>query len=364
MYKLIYLFLAGVFLSAGMAEGKETDDTIKEDKTFALAPMVSSSPSMGTGLGFNASYLYQTDEQSRPSQLMMGGQYTTNDSYNLWVMNNASLKSDTIRSISFVGNWHVNNSFKQSCPNDANDCDPNEEVKYNSDNIVIGQRLMFDIGHNFWFGGGGYWGRNIAKGLNAAGDDFVDARNMSSTNTAGLFLAVSYDTRDNNFYPMQGSMIELSPSMSIKALGSEYNAKQLRVDARHYMTVNQNDVIALQSVANVVEKGTPVSGQSFLGRNNVLRGFNAGEYMGEALYAAQAEYRYHISDKWKLVGFGGLGALRGETARQFDNDNLYYSAGAGVRYAIQPQARVHFRFDIAIGNDGNDGFYVGIQEAF
>ncbi|WP_413110460.1 BamA/TamA family outer membrane protein [Thaumasiovibrio sp. DFM-14] len=370
MYQLSYIFLAGLFLFAGGAVGKDAEEHAQEneskaqDKKFAIAPMISSNPSMGTGLGFNASYLYQADEQSRPSQLMVGGQYTSNDSYNLFVLNNASFKGDTIRSVSFIGNWHVNNSFSNSCDTSAVDCDPNADVKYSNDNLVAGQRLMFDVGHNIWLGGGGFWGRNIAEGQNDLGSDFVSERDMGRTNTAGLFLAATYDSRDNRFYPLEGTMIEISPSFSMKALGGEYNSKQLRVDARHYVNVNQNDVIALQSVANIVEKGVPVSGQSFLGRNNVLRGFSVGEYMGEELYAAQAEYRHHISEKWKLVGFGGVGTLRGETARRFDNDILYYSAGAGVRYAIQPQAKVHFRFDFAVGNEDNNGFYVGIQEAF
>ncbi len=378
MNNLMYMLLAGVFLSAGLAEAKEVenkeadtqevaaveDDVKEKSKAFAIAPMISSSPSMGTGLGINASYLYQADEHSRPSQLMLGGQYTSNNSYNAWIMNNASLRNDTIRSISFIGNWHVKNSFKQSCTDSSEGCDSNADIDYTSDNLVIGQRLMFDIGHNFWFGGGGYWGRNTADGDNALGDDFVTERQMGKTNMAGVFLSVSYDTRDNNFYPMSGSMVELTPSASLKALGGEYNSKQLRIDGRHYKTVNTNDVLALHAVANIVEHGAPVAAQSFLGRNNILRGFNAGEYMGEELYAAQAEYRYHISDKWKLVGFGGAATLVGDTAKAYDNDKLYYSAGAGIRYAIQPQAKVHFRLDIAYGNDDNNGFYVGIQEAF
>ena len=74
--------------------------------------------------------------------------------------------------------------------------------------------------------------------------------------------------------------------------------------------------------------------------------------------------RYHISEKWKIVGFAGAANIEGGTAEENNREGMYYSAGVGARYALQSKDKVHLRFDIAIGNDDNQGFYIGLQEAF
>jgi hypothetical protein len=43
---------------------------------------------------------------------------------------------------------------------------------------------------------------------------------------------------------------------------------------------------------------------------------------------------------------------------------LALSGGAGIRFRLNQENRVNFRVDYAIGENDQDGFYVGVMEAF
>ncbi len=362
----VYILLASLFFTAGQTRAEDDlnhSEPVEKEKKLAIAPMVSSSPTIGTGLGINASYVYQADQNSHPSQLIFSGQYTTNDSYIMFLMNNASFRNDTVRSMTYVGRLSINNQFAAD-GNLSQDFIPNQDVDFNASTWLAGQRLVTEFADNWWVGG--MFGLAVGEfdGRNTNGDIYLKETGIGQTTSSLVGLVLNYDSRDSHFYPTQGTVLDIMPSASLKALGSDYNSKQMRLDSRHYRTVNHNDVLAMQLTANLVENGAPPSAQSYLGRYDVLRAFNAGEYFGERLAAAQAEYRHTFTDKWKFVGFGGVAQLGGPTARALDNDKTYSSVGVGVRYLLQPQAGIHFRTDFAVGNDGSTGFYVGISEAF
>ncbi len=206
------------------------------------------------------------------------------------------------------------------------------------------------------------WNNYGAK--NDAGQDFIDLTGAEDNAVYGLGVNVTYDSRDNFYYPMQGALFEASTFSYLDAIGSDEDYYLLELKYSKYMTVRNKDVVALGYYGRYVTDKSPYSGESYLGRRSALRGFNAGEISGQRLSAVQAEYRYHLSEKWKLVGFAGVANIQGGTADENDKEGLYYSAGYGARYALKPKDKVPLRLDVAFGNDDNQGFYIGLQEAF
>lgn len=343
--RIFSLLILTVSISAFACYGQE-----EAKKPFAVAPIISSNPSMGTGIGVTGSYLYNVGEDNPRSQLLGLAQYTDTDSYTIGARNMMHYDGGDQRAMSAAWLLHINNDF--------------DGAEFVSESYGAFHRQSWKVATDWFLGVHGIAMWNNYSPDNPAGQQFLDITGASDNAVYGVGLYATYDTRDNFFYPMQGTLFEASTFSYLDALGSDEDYDLLELKYSKYITVREKDVIAIGYYGRYVSDEVPYSGESYLGRRSALRGFNAGEISGQRLSAIQAEYRYHFSHKWKFVGFVGIANIDGGTAKENDQDGFYYSAGIGARYAIQPDDKVHLRIDIAAGNDDNQGFYIGLQEAF
>ena len=95
-----------------------------------------------------------------------------------------------------------------------------------------------------------------------------------------------------------------------------------------------------------------------------LRGFKPEEIIGLTLADVQAEYRWQFRPRWGVVLFGGIAKLWDDDTKEIIQEEYYYSGGLGLRFMINTEQRINFRVDFALANGDNQGFYVGIREAF
>ncbi|QOL25760.1 BamA/TamA family outer membrane protein [Thalassotalea sp. LPB0316] len=343
-------FFSCITIAAAFVSPFLLAEEAEEQKAFAIAPIISSSPNMGTGLGVTSSYLYKTDEHNPTSQLMGFAQYTDTDSFSIGGRNMMHFDDGKQRAVSAAWMLHINNDFNGA--------------EFTSEMYGLFHRHSWEVAENWFAGIQGIGMFNNYTANNQAGGDFLARTGAEDNRVFGFGFNAMYDTRDNFYYPMQGSIFEANTLTYLESLGSDEDYNTLELKYSHYITVRDKDVVALGYYGRYVSDETPYSGESYLGRRSALRGFNVGEISGQRLSAVQAEYRYHISEKWKFVGFAGMANIQGGTAQESNREGLYYSAGLGVRYALQPKDKVHLRFDVAVGNDDNQGFYIGLQEAF
>lgn len=173
---------------------------------------------------------------------------------------------------------------------------------------------------------------------------------------------MSYDTRDNRFYPYSGIFSEMSCMFHSEALGSDVNYHVLEGFLNGYKQYIPNHIITGRLYGRSTPDQTPYSGMSTLGQKADLRGYVAGEHVANNLVSIQAEYRWCFYGKWALVGFIGEAALfdNGDV----DKDSFFISGGGGLRYTLSEERRANFRVDFAWGEGNSDGFYVGLNEAF
>ena len=321
-----------------------------EEKSFAVAPIISSNPSMGTGGGVTGSYLYNVGEENPRSQLLGLAQYTDTDSYTIGARNMMHFDDGNQRVMTAAWLLHINNDFSNA--------------EFVSESYGLFHRQSWKVADNWFAGIHGIAMFNNYSPDNEAGKEFLDLTGAFDNEVYGVGLNITYDSRDSFYYPMQGALFEVSTFSYLDSLGSDEDYDLLELKYSKYITVRQKDVVALGYYGRYVNDEAPYSGESYLGRRSALRGFNAGEISGQRLSAIQAEYRYHISEKWKIVGFAGVANIEGGMAEENNREGMYYFAGVGARYALQPKDKVHLRFDIAVGNDDNQGFYIGLQEAF
>lgn len=131
----------------------------------------------------------------------------------------------------------------------------------------------------------------------------------------------------------------------------------------HFIPYRELDVLALRvMIGTGVGADLPFNYQFIVGKGKDLRGYTQGEYRGNAMMAAQAEYRLNISGPLGATVFGGVATVYGSNTPEQDGVVLP-SVGLGVRYQVFESNKMNIGLDGAIGR--NDwGVYFRIGEAF
>jgi hypothetical protein len=79
-----------------------------------------------------------------------------------------------------------------------------------------------------------------------------------------------------------------------------------------------------------------------------LRGIPALRYQGKNVGVTELELRYNLTDRWALVGFGGVGKTADSLSSFFEGESES-ADGAGFRYLIAKEYGIYSGADIARG---------------
>ena len=338
-----------------------------------FVPIVFSTPETGLALGGTAILFRDVDlpgpgDHQGTDTLTVVGFYTTEDQYL------ASLSGQ----LHFAGGlWKVANTTTLSeFPRDfygiGNRSSEADETSYTPVRARNSLRLKRWLG-GAWYGGGRWDALSLDIEDVEAGsktEEYYQERDLAlDVDAHGIGLEITRDTRSASFFPTTGSKTELSAVTYPEGLGAEQDFTLAELDHRFYWPLGEDVVLAVQALAEYASDEAPLPLLPQLGGSS-LRGFYEGRYVDTALVSAQAEARFPITPRWRGALF--LGA--GEVAPRFSDlsrDHLKYAGGCGVRYVLQPEARIHLRLDFAYGQargdaEGADGLavYFNVGEAF
>lgn len=179
---------------------------------------------------------------------------------------------------------------------------------------------------------------------------------------SGPGLAASYDNRDNIFYPNSGLYLQANLNWNDHFFGSDYDFLSFQFDLRNYHRVGDDQVLAVQALAETNTGDVPFYRLARLGGDSLLRGFYNGRFRDMNLVAFQAEYRFPVWKRLGAVVFGAMGSLANRF-RDISFDNLKYAAGFGLRFKIIPKENANLRVDLAFG-PGTYGIYFKAGESF
>ncbi len=179
---------------------------------------------------------------------------------------------------------------------------------------------------------------------------------------SALEQTLAYDTRDNVFGAHRGSYVALIHQGGLKALGSDWQMDDWKVDARQFFPIRTEHVLALQATYEVAGGGVPFDLMPTMGGSNVMRGYVTGQYRGRQVMTAQAEGRALAWGRFGVVGFVGGAIVCGRTCAE-SSSGVLPSYGVGLRWFLVPTERVTIRIDQGWGRRTN-GFYFDFTEAF
>lgn len=179
---------------------------------------------------------------------------------------------------------------------------------------------------------------------------------------SGMGFTLYWDDRDQVYFPFKGYLIELSNCYYDTWLGSNYRFSNITFDARKYMRLWNENVIAFQSIVNLNYGNVPFRMMAAIGSDSYMRGYYNGRFRDHHMMAAQAELRKTIWGPLSMTAFVGAGSVSRLTSGLWDQ--VMPNFGLGLRMKAIPRERINMRLDMGFMADGSRAFYITMNEAF
>lgn len=338
------------------------DSANPKKKYFFIIPFASYKPETRWQGGISFSHFFRAknnDSLTRPSVVRLNLSYTQNHQYSIRPMfdvftnkNKYSLRGQ-MQYTKFIENyWGIGqNSFYAN----------KELYSFNQYKINIKATRLIKKGF--------YAGIQV---------DFENLYNVSNQNVSlmalsdiegtkgyhslGLGPVITFDNRNHIYFPTKGHIIDISSTIHHKQLGSSSTFANLNIDARKYVRLWKENVLAFQTYALFNQGNVPYRLLGTLGNESYFRGYYYGRFRDLNALTFQTELRKQIWGPLSMVAFGGVGNVASQIVNL--NKNVKAMYGVGLRFKAIPREKINFRFDYAIGENGREAFYVTLNEAF
>jgi hypothetical protein len=177
----------------------------------------------------------------------------------------------------------------------------------------------------------------------------------------GAGVALSWDSRDNIFYPTKGSYHQIEYTMFGGGSGGGVDYQRTVVDLRTYLPLGTT-LLAVQVYGMAVGGTPPFWRLALLGGDYIMRGYYLGRYRDNVTLASQVEYRAMLFGPFGAAAFLGGGVVAARPGA-FRLDLVRPSYGAGLRYMLDTTEKLTLRVDAGFGK-GSSGIYFDLREAF
>lgn len=299
--------------------------------------------------------------KSKPSSITASGYYTINNQYDITIQPEMYFLEDKIKIWSKFNYGRAFDYFYGV----GNNTREIENDKYLQENIAFQIKIQpklfderFNLGINYEF--------RRMNVVDKRSNPFLELGTFPGSDggtTSGLGLAISWDSRDNIFYPHTGGYYEFNGTNFLTFLGSDFNYNKYVLDFRRYFSVSHNQIFAVQTYFMYVRGDPPFYDLALLGGDKVMRGYLYGRYRDRIYYSAQAEYRIpRIFWRFGLVVFGGFGDVASKFAK-ITITTIKPTYGFGVRFRIDELQKLDLRVDVGLGRDTH-GVYFSVNQAF
>lgn len=360
-----YLLFVCFSLTALVSVSAGSDSIVSKSSIFVI-PHASYQQETSLAPGVAYGYYFKSRDLSRISSISGSAVYTLRNQF----LFNATPK------LYFRGNkWYLYSNLNiRSYPDYYYGIGSNDtyvQESYTSRVVSLLLQPQYAVAKNLYVGP--YLSERVEHVKTKFSSPEAEADIYSRFGTAGwtpyyqtaLGVVATFDSRDNSFYPYQGSFAKASYSAAIAGWGSTYTLQEVAVDLRHYFPLFKDHVFALQLQFEGVfgENGIPFQMMPTIGGRDLLRGFREGMYRSNMMMSAQAEYRFPIFWRFKGVLFCATGDVFDSSDFHMSN-KMKFAYGVGIRCRVN-DARVHVRFDVAKSNYMDKlQFYITATEAF
>ncbi|MEE8417171.1 MAG: BamA/TamA family outer membrane protein [candidate division Zixibacteria bacterium] len=355
----LFISLGGASRSLSASDDSTSVDTLGFEKSsLSILPIIFYSPQTKLAAGVLPTYIYRSSAESRPSSVTFPAYYTLNKQISISVEPQVYYRNGLYRLSGLL--------YYQKWPDlfyglgNATSVDDEEEYTTRSAGGLIDFQRRF--GSSLYFGVVGEFSHSElieieSRGLLSGGD--ITGAETGTVSGAGV--SISWDSRDNIFFPRNGSYHVVSAASYGSVLSGDYFYNGYIIDLRKYAALDSNKIIAVQAYGSFTDGDPPFGWLPRLG--GIIRGYYPLRYIDRSLLAFQAEYRMHpVWRRFGIIGFAGIGAVA-DGLSDFRSDNFKFAAGVGIRYLFIQAEGLNIRFDIGFGEESSE-IYFNIGEAF
>lgn len=332
----------------------ETDLKLQRGN-FVVVPIPISNPTLDSGLVAGAAYFYPQSEEQRKLQpasvTAAAGMYTSNDSRAFAVVQQNYWSQNKWRFTGAIGGADLRLSLLAP---DGTGGGASLDWK------ISGKFLFAKIATRLkgnWYGGILTRLINITQSVET-GISVPDIDTGNDVRSAGLGALLEYDSRDMPLNSFSGQHFKVDALFNDEAVGSDLTYQSYNAAYRSYHRLAGSVVLAWE-LQGCKRGGTAPLWDACTIR---LRGFSATDYLGKVSTSAQVEARWQMSDRWGLVGFGGVGYVVNSFNGIRDRKAIP-SYGVGVRLMVLKAKRINLRLDYARSTD-SEAIHISVGEAF
>ncbi|MGA1792274.1 MAG: BamA/TamA family outer membrane protein, partial [bacterium] len=261
-----YFILILLIFYAAAAYAQKMDEPLGKKKDgIVYIPIIYYTPETKIAGGASVIYYYRNPNSSinsRPSTIQPLLIYTHN--------------KQTISQITFDNYWRNGNyhsrlettykEYPDKFYGIGNDTPESIEEDYTSHITHLEMNFQKRLQHALYFGIQYEYQHNkivevAENGLLAKGDIFGSEGGLAS----GAGFLMSFDTRDNIFYPSSGVNYQLSANRFSNSLGSDFTFSRYTLDLRNYFSLFSSHVLALQGYMNILQGQVPFQLMSQVG---------------------------------------------------------------------------------------------------
>ena len=191
--------------------------------------------------------------------------------------------------------------------------------------------------------------RGHEDGLDRSKNTWLD-NNFGETRS--IIASQVRDTRDNIFYPTEGTRTSLS--VEYAGLGGDFDYTKLTGSVQKYYKVGHAQVLALRGSAGYANEDLPEAALFEVGGQNSVRGYRDGQFSGNRMLMGTMEYRFPLMNKVQGALFTDVGdAWGGKSWGSWSSIEEDLDLHASVGLGLQMQTPIGaLRLDYGWGEDG------------
>lgn len=323
-----------------------------EESPWLIVPTFSLNPKLGGAFGAMGAYLHYFDEKSRPSMFGVGAQYTTTNSAILSLFARASWNEDRDRVIGMVGGGKIRNDYEDYLGTGA-------PLKTNDEFSMFLGRYLHRVYGNWFLGAQGIYSNYQLLGESASDDQILDVLGLQGFKSGGLGFSLYHDSRDNESDAHKGVLLNVNNIAYRDWIAGSENFDIYRAELRAFFEHGNGHVLAVRQF-NKLTSGAPPTAFAAV----QLRGYKAGQYLGEYMSSLEVEERLRLGERWTSTIFLGTAYLYGDNPSDAAFDNPYPDVGAGVQLVIKKKEGIVANLETAFGKGGNYGIYIKLGYAY
>lgn len=336
---------------------RQAGNMTSEPGVWVPVPIPVSNPTVGTGLQAVLMYLYPKENEQTPNATSgVAAMYTDSESWFIGGFHDDNFSNDQYRLNVIAGYGVFNIDFYGIGETPFPD---GVSLPYEFKGAMASLKFLSRLpGTENWYGGVQYLYLDSRITFESSAISPLLPDVTGNFRTAALGGLLTYDSRDDNYYPTQGQHSEFKYMEFGETWGGDFEYNKFIGYYNAYIPIEEKLTLAVSTRVETSTGDTPFFNLAYLD----MRGFARGRYQDQHSLSLHAEGRYKFAPRWGMIAFYETGWIS-DNFSQITSGRKVASTGAGLRWQVTKDKTMNLGLDVAFSTD-DQAIYVQIGESY